>query len=332
MRIAFFEIENWEKDFLNKSLGGNELVFFEEKLSDAHLKKIKDSKIVSPFIYSVFNARTIKQLPRLKLIATRSTGYDHIDLTTCRKRGIVVSNVPSYGENTVAEHTFALILSLSRRLKESFERTSHGNFSLEGLRGFDLKGRTLGIVGLGRIGRKVARIAHGFGMKILAFDVRQDKTLVQELNLSYTGLVELLAHSDIITLHVPYNEQTDHLINKENIKLFKPGSLLINTARGGVVDTEAVIYGLDKKILAGVGLDVLEGEALIKEERQLLSKNLPKERLKDLLTNHILLKYENVVVTPHNAFNSGEALQRILETTVENIHSFLKDKPQHVVR
>ena len=332
MHISFLEIEEWEKDFLQKSLKDGELYFTSRKLEDEDPQNLQNSEIISPFIYSRFDQKILNKLPNLKLIATRSTGFDHIDLKACRERGILVANVPFYGENTVAEHTFALILALSRRLKESFERTSRGDFSLKGLRGFDLKGKTLGIVGVGHIGSHVARIAQGFELKVLAYDINEDPSLAKKLNFTYVPLKELLQRSDIVTLHVPYNKSTHYLINRQNINDFKRGSILINTARGGVVETAAIVWGLEQKILAGVGLDVLEEEVLIKEERQLLSKDLPKERLKNLLTNHILLKYKNVVITPHNAFNSHEALQRILQTTVENIKSFAEGRPQNLVQ
>jgi D-lactate dehydrogenase len=268
----------------------------------------------------------------LKLITTRSTGFDHIDLEKCKKQGITVCNVPSYGENTVAEHTFALILSLSRNMCKACIRRFEQNFSIEGLEGFDLKGKTIGVIGTGQIGLHVIRIAKGFGMNVLAYDVRQNKLLSEVLGFEYVALEDLLARSDVITLHVPYMKATHHLMNKDTFKLVKKGAILINTARGSIVDTEALIEALDNKILAGAGLDVFEGEEVIKEEKQLLydPKNL--EVLNSLVKDHILLSKDNVVFTPHIAFYSKEALERILETTVENIVAFVSGKPQNVVQ
>lgn len=283
------------------------------------------------FIYSRINGQIIRQIPSLKLIVTRSTGFDHIDLEECRKGGITVCNVPSYGENTVAEHTFALILSLSRNICRTCVRRLGYDFSIEGLKGFDLKGKTIGVVGAGRIGLHVIRISKGFGMNVLAYDAYQNKLLSEVLEFEYVPLEELLKESDIITLHVPYNKSTYHLINKDTLKLVKKGAILINTSRGSVVDTEALIEALDKKTLGGVGLDVIEGEELVKEEKQLLydPKNL--EVLSNLVKSHILLSRDNVIFTPHIAFYSQEALERILETTVQNITSFISGKTQNTV-
>ena len=331
MRIAFFEICNWEKRFLKKRLNGHVLKFYEEQLDDKNIKEVKNFDIISVFIYSKINKNILSKLSRLRLITTRSTGFDHIDLRECKKKGITVCNVPFYGENTVAEHTFALILSLSRNIHKSYIRTLRNDFSIEGLKGFDLKGKTLGVIGAGHIGLHVIRIAKGFGMEVLAYDIHQDKFLAEVLGFKYTSLERLLKKSDIITLHVPYNKYTHHLINKENIKLIKKGAILINTARGGIVDTEALIEALDKGILSGVGIDVLEGEELIKEEKQLLYEKDKLTLLSELVKGHILLSKENVVFTPHIAFYSQEALERILKTTIQNIIGFLNGKPQNVV-
>jgi D-lactate dehydrogenase len=271
-------------------------------------------------------------MPRLKFIATRSTGYDHIDLAACRARHVTVSNVPSYGENTVAEHTFGLILALSRNIHRAYVRTARGDFSLDGLMGFDLKGKTIGIIGAGHIGLHVIRMAKGFGMEALAYDVKQDRFLAEVLDFKYASLEQLLAQSDVISLHAPYTPRTHHLINRDTLKLMKRGAILINTSRGGLVDTAALVWALEEDILAGAGLDVLEGEELIKEEKQLLANQESAEKLRLLLSNHILRNRENVVITPHSAFNSREALNRILDTTIANILSFAAAKSINVVQ
>ena len=216
--------------------------------------------------------------PKLKLIATRSTGFDHIDLAEAKVRGVAVASVPSYGVNTVAEFAFALILALSRRVCEAHEQVSEtGSFSQERLRGFDLQDKTIGIVGCGHIGIHAVKIANGFGMKALVFDAHQDDALAKENNFTYASLEELMGQSDIITLHVPYNEHTHHLINLQNISLIKKGAYLINTARGAVVETEAIIAALKNGTLAGAGLDVLEEEGDMSDELTLLSGPHPKE-------------------------------------------------------
>jgi D-lactate dehydrogenase len=331
-KIAFFEIEPWEREYLTLQLKKFDLVFFEHALQARDVKKISQATILSPFIYSRIDKRILSALPSLQYITTRSTGFDHIDIKTCRAKNIVVSNVPTYGENTVAEHTFALILALSRKICQSWERTRKGDFSLENLRGFDLKGKTLGVIGVGHIGQHVIRIAKGFEMHVLAFDTKPNATLAKQIGFHYASFENVLKNSDIVTLHVPYNKTTHHLIGPKTLKLFKKGCYLINTARGGICDTTTLLKGLRQGIFAGLGLDVLEEECFVREERELLAPGFAKTcNLKTVLENHILLRQPNVVITPHNAFNSKEALQRILNTTVENIKSFAKNKPINIV-
>ena len=330
VKIAFFGLEEWEISYIKKRIKGRISLF---KDFDKDLRKAKDCDIISVFIYDNINENILDSLPQLKFIATRSTGFDHINIEECRKRGIKISNVPFYGENTVAEHTFSLILALSRKIIDSVNRTRKGDFTLEGLRGFDLKDKTIGIVGGGHIGMHVARIANGFEMKTLVYDINKDKRLAKKYHFKYNSFDYLLSNSDIITLHVPLNKYTKHLIDFKNINKIKKGALLINTSRGGIVETEAIINALDKKIIAGAGLDVLEGECFVREERQLLHSKFAKEcDLRTQLENNILLRRENVIITPHNAFNSKEALQRILDTTIDNIKGFIKKRPINIVK
>ena len=331
MKIAFFEIKGWEKKYLRRKLKGHYLEFYKEPLDLENAKKIRDFDIISVFIYSKINQQIIRKLPKLKLVVTRSTGFDHIDLKGCKSKKITACNIPFYGEHTVAEHTFALILSLSRNIHKSYMRTIRDDFSIDGLEGFDLKGKTLGVVGAGHIGLHIVRMAKGFGMKVLVYDIHQEKFLAEVLGFNYASLKEVLRNSNIITLHLPHNKSTHHLINKDTIKLIKKGAILINTSRGGIVDTEALIEALDRKILSGAGLDVLEGEEIIKEEKQLLYDPKKLQALGNLVKDHILLRKDNVVFTPHIAFYSKEALERILETTTQNIINFLSGKPQNVV-
>lgn len=330
-KIVFFECEDWEKKVIKKALPNCDLIFYKDPFRSEMIPAIKNAYILSPFIYSFLDKKILSKFPKLKMIATRSTGFDHIDKEYCRRKKIMVCNVPHYGENTVAEHTFALILSLSRNIHKAYVRTTRQDFSLKGLRGFDLQDRTLGVVGTGRIGLHVIKMAKGFGMNVLACDVNQDKFISEILGFTYVTLEKLLKMSDIVSLHVPYNKGTHHLINEKNIKLMKKDSLLINTARGGVVDTDAIIQALDKKVLAGVGLDVLEGEMLFKDEEDIAFKEQSKEKLSTLIKNHILLHRENVVITPHIAFDSTEAVRRILDTTLENIKNFIAGNPKNEV-
>ncbi|MBN2094508.1 MAG: hydroxyacid dehydrogenase [Candidatus Aenigmarchaeota archaeon] len=323
-KIAFFEVRPWEEEYLSGKLKGHTLQFFSEPVSGKNLEKAEDSEIIAAFISSKVTPEVLKALPDLKLVSTMSTGFDHIDLSACSARGIKVCNVPCYGENTVAEHTFALILSLSRNVHKSYVRTLKDDFSIDGLVGFDLKGKTIGIIGGGHIGLHVARMARAFGMHVRVYDVNRNEFLAEVINFKYSPLGELLAESDIVSLHVPYNKNTHHLINRENIAKMKKGAVLINTARGAVVDTDALYEALKSGKISGAGLDVIEGEDLIKEEHALLHESGNPGKWREIVRDQKIFRMDNVVFTPHNAFNSREALIRILDTTVENIEGFLK--------
>ncbi len=337
MRITFFDLEEWQPDYLRAGLQRFGLAdavqpqFFHDHLDAEQCAQFADSEAIVVFIWTRVNRAVIESLPRLRLVLTMSTGYDHIDLQACRERGITVCNVPHYGENTVAEHTFALILSLSRKLHAAYFQGLRGEYRIRELRGFDLYGKTLGVVGAGNIGLHVIRIARGFGMRVLAYDTRPHPLLAEVLGFTYTDLDTLLRESDIVSLHVPATPETYHLINRDTLSKMKRGALLINTARGSVVDTEALLWALEEGILAGAGLDVIEGEEFIKEESALLRMPVAEETLKKVVQAHLLLRRENVVFTPHIAFNSHEAVQRILDTTLENLKAYLEGRPQNVV-
>lgn len=330
-KIAFFEVDDWEVDSFCSALEGYETVCKKEALNEKTIVDVTDATVLSVFIYSTLTKEILAQFPNLKLITTRSTGFDHIDVSYCKEKGITVCNVPSYGAHTVAEHTFTLMLALSRKLIPAVMRTKRGDFSQQGLTGVDLYGKTLGVVGAGNIGKNVIQTALGFGMKVLVFTRHPENTT--EPSVQYTDNLEnLLCSSDIVTLHVPYTKETHHIINIENIKQFKKGSVLINTARGPLVETQAILDGLEQGILSGVGLDVLEEECGFREERELLTTEFLKTcDLKTQLMNHVLLDRDDVIVTPHNAFNSREALEQIVHTTIENIKQFFDQKPQNLV-
>lgn len=335
MRIAYFSGESWEKDYIKTALSGTKLDIdlYEGSIQENPEAGGDDIEALSVFVKSTVGKEELDRFPNLKFITTRSTGFDHIDLEETQARGITVSNVPTYGENTVAEFAFALILALARKTYEAYDRIARtGSFSQEGLRGFDLNGKTIGVIGCGNIGRHAIRMAKGFGMHVVAFDVHKDEAFAQEMDFSYVELDELLGQSDIITLHVPYNEHTHHMINTENIKNIKEGAYLINTSRGAVVETGAIIQGLEDGILAGAGLDVLEEEGDMGEEMDIVYGGHPEqEHMQTLLANHYLIDHPRVIITPHNAFNTHEALERILDTTAENIKGFAEGEPVHVV-
>jgi len=328
-KIAFFDLEDWEVDYIKDHLKGHELSFFQGKIED----EASDAEVLSVFIYSDVNKKILDKFPNLKLLTTMSTGFDHIDIKTCQEKNIVTCNVPSYGENTVAEHAMALLLALSRKIIPSVERTRKGDFTLDGLRGFDLKGKTIGILGTGRIGRHVAHFANSFDMKVIAFDKFPDETLAKECGYTYHSFDEVLAQSDVLSIHLPLNKETEHIINKDNINKIKKGCILINTARGPLIQSEAILQGLKDGTFSAAGLDVLEEENAIKEEKELLHEIFQKSvDLKTLLVEHMLIEQDNVIITPHNAFNTVEALQRILDTTIDNINSFYSGVPKNVIK
>lgn len=331
MQIAFFGVEKWEEEYIKNNFPNENILITEDNLKLENVLNYQNLEIISIFIYTNLNKELIDKLPNLKFVAARSTGFDHIDVEYCKQKGIVVSNVPTYGAHTVTEHTFALILAISRKLIPSVEQAKSGDFSSENLQGFDLAGKTLGVIGTGNIGTNVAKIALSFDMKVLAFSRTQNQELISK-GVKYMSLDELLANSDIVTLHLPHLKETEHIINFSNIQKFKKGAVLINTARGALIETQCILEGLEKGIFSVVGLDVLEEEIHLKEEREFLSTEYLKTAdLKTELINHVLLTRDDVVITPHNAFNSREAVEEILEISVLNIKKFTKGSPQNLI-
>ena len=323
MKISFFEITEEEKLSLSSALSEHDCLFFAEKLTNETAHLAKDSEVVSVFVNSFVSKQTIDLIPNLKFISTRSTGFDHIDTAYAKGKGIVTSNVPSYGSRTVAEFTFALLLEISRKVSVGNRRLREGlDYSLLGLRGFDLCGKTIGVVGTGKIGKNVIKIAKGFDMKVLAFDAYPDMNFAKENNFEYVTLNELLSQSDIVTLHTPYNKDTHHLINSDTLKFFKKGSYIINTARGELINNSALLEALNNGIIAGAGLDVLDGERALKEK---------KDDTEVLHEDRQLINMPQVVVTPHVAFSSKEAEAEILRVTVDNIKSFIANTPKNTV-
>jgi len=332
MNIAIFEIEPREAGAFQVLAGSGSLVEVAEALGPDNAKSFADAQIISTFIYSELDRKVLEQLPALRMIATRSTGFDHIDTAYCAERGITVCNVPHYGENTVAEHVFALLLALSHRLPEAIERAKTGPFSPQGLQGFDLAGKTLGVVGAGNIGRHVIRIAKGFEMEVLASDPNGATELARQFDFRFVELDELLSASDVVTLHVPATETTRHMLGREQFARMKRGAVLINTARGNLVEPQALVEALHSGKLAFAGLDVLTGEPLIREEAELISSSLgERPDLRNLVADYVLLRMPNVIITPHNGFNTREAIDRIVHTSVANIEAFLKGEMQNAV-
>lgn len=330
MNIAFFETDAYEQEYLEKKLKKHNLKFHPRPFEETDIKHLYQTEILVVFIYSHITRHVIQNMPCLKLIVTMSTGYDHIDLEYCRHTGIIVCNVPKYGGACVAEHTFALILALARKLPKAIIRTEHDDFSIDGLMGATLEGKTLGIIGFGTIGSRVARIARGFNMRVLT--TTEHKKHGHSESIAFVPLKTLLKEADIVTLHTPLTKNTHHFINASTFRLMKRGAFLINTARGELVDTHALVKALDAKKLAGFACDVLEGECEIKEAHQPRKKAHHEAcdwRL--LRQTHALLKRNNVLVTPHIAFYTREALETIMKTTANNIGVFIKGTPINVV-
>jgi D-lactate dehydrogenase len=346
MKIYFVETEESERDLFADAFKEHD-VYFVSELRDVE----SDAEVLSIFMHSIIDARFLDLLPKIKLIATRATSHDQIEISEYEKRGIVVSFVPSYGDNTVAEHTFALILALSRRTREAREASKAGKFSYQSTRGFDLTGKTLGVVGTGKIGLRLIRFAKAFEMNVIACDILEQSHLQEVLGFRYVPLDELLERSHIISLHVPLAPATYHLLNREAFSKCRRGVLIINTARGRLVDTDALIEALDQGLVAGAGLDVIEEERVMVRQwarvaadqiiEHIQSSGAQEEprigrpgrvaELQALMHNAELIGRPNVVFTPHIAFNSIEAVERINRTTIENINAFLAGRPVNVV-
>jgi D-lactate dehydrogenase len=336
MKIIFFEATKVEQDFFSQVFSGVDISFYAEKLNEKNINKALDAEIISVFTNSVIDKNIIDSLPNLKLINTSSTGFDHIDYKYAKTKGILVSSVPVYGSQTVAEFTFALLLTLSRRVYWGYHQLREGtSFDLSQLEGFDLEGKTLGVIGTGKIGQNVVRIAKGFKMKVIATDPYPKDELAKEFGFEYVSLDNLLSQADIVTVHVPYMPETHHLINSTNLAKIKKGAVLINTARGEIVETEGLLTALGDGRVKAAALDVLEGERDLKEEGVVVSAVGPTiermEKMRKLVEDHILIDLPNVIVTPHMAFFTKEAVGRIMQTTSDNIKNFIAGKPENVV-
>ena len=327
-KVLFFDTDDQLKKFFKQHLSGQAELFFTTESIYHPLAKNppKDVRVISVFAHSqAITGDILKPFKNLQLLATRSTGYNHIDLDYCRQHNIVVANVPNYGESTVAEFTFGLILGLTRKIYPAKSDLKKSAVQLNKYMGIDLDGRTLGIVGAGAIGRHVAHLGHAFGMKILAYDPYPTQTPDY---ITYVPFEDLIKKSDIISLHCPATEQNTHLFNKKTFSKMKPQAFLINTARGSLVDTDALYEALQTHQIAGAALDVLENEdVLMQREIDLYSKSTSREALVDSLINIKLMQLDNVIITPHIAFNSTDAVNRILETTAQTISAFLAGKP-----
>lgn len=334
IKLVFFDLDEHERDVVRDAFAsesGYEVDLHPDALTSQNISLAHDADGIGVFVTSHVTREVLDQLPDLKVIAAMSTGYDHIDADACRERNIAVCNVPRYGDTTVAEFAFGLILALARKFRPMFARTARGDFSRTGLQGMDLAGKTLGLIGTGRIGSHLARLAHAAGMSVVAYDLRPNPDLTRDYGVRYLDLDDLLAEADVISLHVPYTKSTHHLINAERLRLVKDTALLVNTSRGGVVDIRAVAGSLREGRLGGVALDTFEGEQVWIEEEFQGAGEPSAARLKEALESFAILHSDRAILSPHNAFNTREALGRILATSIENIKAFFAGNPQNVV-
>ncbi len=317
MKVAVFSAKQYDRASFDKvNAGRHQLDYFEPHLDSATAPLAHGHDAVCVFVNDRLDSAVLDALASdgVRLVALRCAGFNNVDLAAARRLGITVARVPAYSPHAVAEHTVALILALNRKLHRAYNRVREGNFALEGLLGFDLNGRTAGIVGTGKIGAVAARILHGFGCTVLAFDPYPAESC-RALGVRYVALDELLGASDIITLHCPLTPENHHLINADALEKMKQGAMLINTSRGGLLDTRAVIAALKSGKLGHLGLDVYE------EESELFFEDLSGTILRDDIFTR-LLTFPNVIITGHQGFFTREALDNIARTTMENITQF----------
>jgi D-lactate dehydrogenase len=318
MRIAVYSTQPYDRRFLEAANGrsGHELLFLEMRLIAQTTATAQGADAVCVFVNDVLDAGVLEALREhgIRLVALRCAGFNNVDLLAARALGLTVCRVPEYSPHAVAEHAVALILALNRNTHRAYARVREGNFALEGLLGFDLRGKTVGAVGTGRIGAVFLHIMAGFGCVLIAHDPQQNSECIA-IGTEYVGLGELLARADIVSLHCPLTPQTRHLIDDTAVSRMRRGAMLINTSRGAIVDTRALIKGLKSGAIGSVGLDVYE------EEAHLFFRNLSDQILQDDVFAR-LLTFPNVIITAHQGFFTHEALTAIAETTIGNVSSF----------
>ncbi|TXK44864.1 2-hydroxyacid dehydrogenase [Pontibacter qinzhouensis] len=322
MKVIFFSSKAYDKQFFKEANNpyGFDLRFLEVPLTPATAVLAKGHDVVCVFVNDTVSADILQELAAqgVKLIALRCAGFNNVDLKAAAALGIKVVRVPAYSPYSVAEHTMALILTLNRKTHRAYNRVKEGNFALNGLMGFDLFGKTAGLIGLGKIGLCTARILKGFGCRVLGYDVAETPEM-QEIGIEFTDLDTLYKESDIISLHCPLTPQTHHIINKTAINKMKKGVMLINTSRGALVDTKAVIVGLKNEQISYLGLDVYE------EEAHLFFEDLSNKVIQDDVFMR-LLSFNNVLITGHQAFFTSNALQSIAEVTLQNIVAYAQQE------
>jgi D-lactate dehydrogenase len=317
MRVAVFSTKSYDKTYLDSANAGqHQLVYLEPRLDSTTAFAAEGAQAVCVFVNDVLDAEVIAILAkqRVQLITLRCAGFNHVDLEAAKLHGITVARVPEYSPHSVAEHAVALMLTLNRKIHRASARVREANFSLDGLLGFDMHGKTVGVIGTGKIGQCVAKIMSGFGCRVLAFDPYPNQQCI-EAGATYVALQTLLSNSDIVSLHCPLTPETHHLIDEKAIKQMRAGVMLINISRGAVIDTRAIIRGLKSGVIGSLGLDVYE------EEENLFFRDLSNTVIHDDVFAR-LLTFPNVVITGHQAFFTDEALTEIASTTIANISAY----------
>ncbi len=316
MKIAFFSAKNYDREFFDPQDSDHEIIYFEVALNEQTVHLAKGCTIICLFVNDRLNASVLKELAIIgvRLVALRCAGFNNVDLVAAKANGISIVRVPAYSPHAVAEHAVALILTLNRKTHKAYNRVREGNFSLERLTGFDLYGKTVGVIGTGRIGRAFCEIMIGFGCKVLAFDLVANKGM-EEKKVEYLPISDLLEKADIISLHCPLNEQTRHIINADTISLMKQGVMLINTSRGALINSLDAVHALKTGRIGYLGLDVYE------QEESLFFNDLSENIIQDDLIMR-LLSFPNVLITSHQGFFTEEALEQIAKITMDNIRDF----------
>lgn len=324
MKVAFYDTRAYDREYFgaNPDSALLEWHFFEMRLGPLSVHSVQGCRAVCVFVNDELSRECLEGLAEqgVELVALRCAGFNNVDLDAARRIGIKVVRVPAYSPNAVAEHTVALLLALNRKVHRAYNRVRELNFSLNGLVGFDIAGRTVGIIGAGKIGRITAQIFRGFGASVLAFDRYRDEEWAERNQVEFRELDDVLAEADIVSLHTPLTRDTHHLINAETIRRMKDGVYLLNTSRGKLIDTRALIDGLKRGKIAGVGLDVYE------EEEGVFFEDLSSQMLKDDELAR-LLTFPNVIITSHQGFLTAEALSEIARVTIANLLAFERGEP-----
>ena len=323
MKIVFFDVENYEKNVLSEH---NNYILEPNSLNDYSdiPKEYIDADIISIFTSSRINKTVLKKFPNLKLIALRSVGYNHVDIDYCKKNDIKVVNSPNYGNISVAEFAFTLLLDVCRKVTLSYNNFKEGKVCPNEFIGMELSNKTIWIVGLGSIGSALAKITLGFDMKILAFDKVENELIKEKLNIKYVDFETLLENSDFISIHAPLSKHNYHMFNEKSFEKMKSSAILINTGRGELIDSKALYKALLNHEIAGAGLDVLEKEEAITDYDYIMGINrLDKVALEQTIINNQLFKLNNVIITPHIAYNTYEAINKIINITIKNIDEFM---------